>query len=83
MQHKERSFVWFRSNGEIEGVGTILPGAPAGLRVELAKSASRPEAQQPQILEIDLASLPDASSLHERFHVVSGQLLERPASKKK
>ena len=75
MQHKERSFVWFRSNGEIEGVGTILPGAPAGLRVELAKSASRPEAQQPQILEIDLASLQIAQLSNDPSNPENGCLV--------
>jgi hypothetical protein len=82
MQRKERSFVWFHPNGEIEGVGTILAGAPSALRVELAKTESKPEAQRPQVLEVDLTSLPDASSVHERYHVVNGQLRERPASKK-
>jgi hypothetical protein len=82
MQQKTRSFVWYRLSGEIEGVGTILAGAPAGLRVELAGTKSRPDAQRPQVLEVDLASLPNASSLHENFHVVNGQLKEHPAAKK-
>jgi hypothetical protein len=49
MKHARQFHVWYRSNGEIVGVGAVMEAAPERLRVASASDAT----EQLYVLQID------------------------------
>jgi hypothetical protein len=68
-----RSYVWHHPNGEIVGVGTILPDAPPQLRLALPPD----DPQRLSLIEIEALQNHEPSKILEQMRVIAGRLRER------
>jgi hypothetical protein len=67
------SYVWHHPNGEIVGVGTILPDAPPQLRLALPPD----DPQRLSLIEIEALQDHEPLKILEHIRVIAGELRER------
>ncbi|MGJ0516259.1 MAG: hypothetical protein ACR65O_11020 [Methylomicrobium sp.] len=72
------SYVWCHPNGEIFGVGTVLPTAPQQLRIALPPD----DPQRLSLIKLDAVQYCEPAKFLEQFCVVAGELRERNPSDK-